>query len=220
MPRDDSSNNTDILASVVNRMNGFAYRCRNNKDFTMLFMWGEVQLLTGYMATAFTGPERRSYADLTHPQDVERVYGVVDDALAARTNWSIDYRLVRADGREQWVHEVGGGVFDNDVLLYLEGIIIDCDAQKRTEIATVALLNAISTKTGLLLSDTIPIIDVLRTLRLLAINAKLEAGRAGAAGASFAVVAREVNRLADETGLRAARIVNVAAQLQTMLKQI
>ena len=45
------------------------------------------------------------------------------------------------------------------------------------------------------------------------------AARLTAAGASFAVVAREVNRLADETGLRASRIVNVAAQLQTMLKQ-
>jgi PAS domain-containing protein len=111
--------NPDVIGSIVGRMNGFLYRCRNDKNYSMMFMAGDVPLLTGFEAAEFIQENGRSYAGLTHAEDLERVYAAVDGALAKRENWSVDYRICRADGSERWVHEVGGGVWEGEVLHYL-----------------------------------------------------------------------------------------------------
>lgn len=215
---DDQTKDTSIIFSIINRMNGFLYRCRNDKAYSMMFMLGDVRLLTGYDSLTFTGPECRSYTGLTHPDDLESVYAAVDAALATRSNWGVDYRIKRADGSEIWVHEIGGGVYDGTELLYLEGVVIDSDRTRRAELHNLQMLGAISEKARLLLGNTVPIVEVLRTLRILAINARLEAGRAGPNGASFGFVAHEVSRLAEETSILAERIATVTGQLQDLLK--
>ena len=195
------------------------YRCKNDRDYTMTFMEGAVEALTGLPAPSFLGHPPTSYAGLTDPEDRQRVFDVVDAALEAKSNWSVDYRLVRADGSVQWVHEVGGGVFDADgTLLCLEGIVIDHAARKQMEIAAASLHWTIAEKCRALLLDTGPILDILSMLRMLAINARIEAARAGTAGAGFAVVAAEIGRLADETGARAARIAETTNGLQGLLR--
>ncbi len=215
---DEPNSEAAIIQSIINRMDGFLYRCRNDKAYSMMFMAGDVRLLTGFDAGAFTGAEARSYAAMTHPEDLDSVYAAVDAALAGKTNWSVDYRIQRADGSDRWVHEIGGGVYQGDELLYLEGVVIDSDRAKRDELHNVEMLAAISEKARLLLCNTVPIVEVLRTLRILAINARLEAGRAGPTGASFGFVAHEVSRLAEETSVLAERIATVTGQLQDLLK--
>lgn len=215
---DEQISETSIIHSIINRMDGFLYRCRNDKAYSMMYMAGDVRLLTGCEAIAFTGPESRSYAAMTHHDDLETVYAAVDAALADRTSWGVDYRIVRPDGTDRWVHEIGGGVYEGDELLYLEGVVIDSDRTRRGELHNIEMLQAISEKARLLLSNTVPIVEVLRTLRILAINARLEAGRAGPFGASFGFVAHEVSRLAEETSVLAERIATVTGQLQDLLK--
>lgn len=216
----DRANGThDIIESIVRRMNGFLYRCRNDKDYSMIFMVGDVPLLTGKQAQAFTRERGDSYAAMTHPDDLEAVYAAVDEGLARRTNWGVDYRIRWADGSDRWVHETGGGVWQGDELLFLEGIVIDIDRGKRTELHNIDMLAAISEQARLLLADTEPIVEILRTLRILAINARLEAGRAGTAGAAFGFISQEVSRLAEETSVLAEHIADVTAQLQGLLQK-
>lgn len=207
----------EIIRSIVGRMNGFLYRCRNDKAYSMIFMAGDVHLLTGKHSGDFTRQGGQSYAAMTHPDDLETVYAAVDDALALRRNWSVDYRIVRADGSERWVHEIGGGVWRGDEQLYLEGLVIDCDNAKRFEIKSSTKLAAISDQARIMVGDTVPIVEILRTLRILAINARLEAGRAGTAGAAFGFVAQEVSRLAEETSVLAEHISDVTRDLQSLL---
>ena len=184
----------------------------------MIFMSGNVAKLTGYDAAAFTGPVPRSYAAMTHPDDLDTVYAAVDAALNRRDNWAVDYRIKRRDGIAHWVHEVGGGVWDGDQLQYLEGIVIDIETAKQSDLRNAGLLGSISSKARTLVTHTVPIVEVLRTLRILAINARLEAGRAGPSGAGFAFVAHEVSRLAEETSVLAEQIADVTRQLQDLLK--
>lgn len=215
---DDSPSELTVIHSIVNRMNGFLYRCRNDKAYSMMFMAGDVRNLTGYDAASFTGREGRSYTAQTHPDDLPAVYAAVDAALAGRTNWNVDYRIVRPDGSTVWVQEIGGGVFAGAELMYLEGVVIDADRSRLAELHNIQMLEAISEKARALLGNTVPIVEVLRTLRVLAINARLEAGRAGPYGASFGFVAHEVSRLAEETSVLAERIATVTGQLQHLLK--
>ena len=214
----DRANDTrEIVDSIVGRMSGFLYRCRNDKDYSMMYMAGDVPLLTGKPAQAFTRERGDSYAAMTHPDDLEAVYAAVDEGLARRTNWSVDYRIRRADGTDRWVHETGGGVWRGEELLFLEGIVIDTDRGKRTELHNFQMLAAISEQARILLADTEPIVEILRTLRILAINARLEAGRAGTAGAAFGFISQEVSRLAEETSVLAEHIAEVTGQLQALL---
>lgn len=206
-----------IIGSIVRRMDGFLYRCRNDRDYSMIFMAGDVAGVTGLDSVAFTGPQRRSYAGMTHPDDLEAVFAGVDKALAGRTNWHVDYRICRPDGTARWVREIGGGVFDGDELLFLEGVVVDSDASRRAELHNIEMLEAISGKSRLLMKSTVPIVNVLRTLRILAINARLEAGRAGPAGASFGYVANEVSRLSEETAQLAEAISTITTELNALV---
>jgi methyl-accepting chemotaxis protein len=62
------------------------------------------------------------------------------------------------------------------------------------------------------------ILGELRTLKLLALNARIEAARAAEHGAGFAVVAQEMKSLADTTREEADRIRSLMVTLQTLLK--
>lgn len=212
------SDESGIIASIIKRMDGFLYRCRNNKDYSMIFMVGDVLELTGVDPARFIGAESCSYAGMTHKDDLEKVYAAVDIALEGRSNWTVDYRICRADGSVVWVREIGGGVYQGNDLLYLEGLVINSDLTRRAELANMEMLAAISDKARLLMVNTVPIVEVLRTLRILGINARLEAGRAGSAGAAFGFVAQEMSRLANETSILAERIASVTGQLQELLK--
>jgi len=208
----------EVTRSIVGRMNGFLYRCRNDKAYSMIYMAGDVPKLTGLPSEVFTRPNGQSYTALIHSDDLDQSYAAVDAALATRTNWAMDYRIRRADGTDRWVHEVGGGVWTANELLYLEGVVIDCDDRKQIALRNAALLAAISEQARILLSDTVPIVEILRTLRILAINSRLEAGRAGPAGAAFGFVAKEVSCLAEETSVLADHIASVTGKLQGLLK--
>ena len=209
----------EVIGSIVHRTNGFVYRCRNDRDYSMILMEGAVPALTGYPAEEFISTPQRSYSGLTHPEDTETVFAAVDAALEKGENWSVDYRLVRPDGTTRWVHEVGGGVVDaNGTLQFLEGIVLDHEARKREEETRGARNQQITAFCRNLVSETKPILSVLRELRILAINARIEAARAGQAGAGFAVVAGEVGRIANETTTRASSVSDLTEELQKLLR--
>lgn len=209
----------EIIGSILHRTHGFVYRCRNDRDYSMLLMEGAVAELTGYPKDDFLTAPQRSYSGLTHPEDTESVFAAVDAALLRRENWSVDYRLVRPDGTVRWVHEVGGGVFDAaGELQFLEGIVLDHEARKNEEAQRAERNSQIAIFCRNLVSETKPILNVLRELRILAINARIEAARAGQAGAGFAVVAGEVGRIANETTTRASAVTELTEELQKLLR--
>lgn len=208
-----------VIGSIVHRTNGFVYRCRNDRDYSMLLMEGAVAELTGYTASAFLQAPQRSYAGLCHPDDTSTVYAAVDTALEKQENWTVDYRLVRPDGSTRWVHEIGGGVFDAlGELEFLEGIVLDHEARRAEDTERGKRTELIAGHCRTLVQETKPVLRVLRELRILAINARIEAARAGRAGAGFAVVAGEVGRIADETAARASRVADLTEELQSLLR--
>lgn len=46
------------------------------------------------------------------------------------------------------MREIGGGVFQGDELLYLEGVVVDSDRNRRAELRNIEMLEAISEKPG------------------------------------------------------------------------
>lgn len=211
----------DILgafASIADRMQGFLYRCRNDSAYTMLFMTNGMRTICGYDPAEFIDNSQRTYTSITHPDDVPLVDAAVARAVAAKSNWTIDYRLTPKAGTPIWVHEIGGGVFGNaGDLLYLEGFVVSVDDRKNVEDENRVLLEGIGNVSGRIVQETSAILGILRSLKMLGINARIEAARSAGSGAGFEVVAQEITNLATSSSEAAQRIKRLMDELQGLL---
>lgn len=118
------------LTTFLSNLPGMAYRCRNDKSWTIEFVSHGALALTGYPPEDLVRNRKVAYADLIHPQDRSKVWEQVQEALSQREPFVLNYRIIRANGEECWVWEQGRGVFDErDQLVALEGLVLDDTAR-------------------------------------------------------------------------------------------
>ncbi|RWF63907.1 sensor domain-containing diguanylate cyclase [Mesorhizobium sp.] len=131
----------DALLSITGRMDGYLYRCRNDQSYTMLYISDGIFTVSGYRPSDFIHNAVRDYVSAIHPDDLAAVYAAVDNALEARCNWNVDYRIVPRVGEPLWVREIGGGVWDEaGELEFLEGFVVDISDRKVVEDLNAQLL--------------------------------------------------------------------------------
>ena len=73
----------------------------------------------------FLGAQKRSITSVTHPDDRGPVEREIAAALAADRPFSLEYRIMHADGRIRWVLERGVKTVDRYGVEWLDGIIFD-----------------------------------------------------------------------------------------------
>lgn len=192
----------DFQTSILGRMNGFLYRCRADENYTMLEMTDGIERVFGYSADEIVGNRTRTFTSIMCEEDVPVMDEVVGKALEERIDWTMEYRIRHSDGHFIWVTETGGGVWDEaGELLYLEGSIINIESLYQRIDEQTADMRVTASKTG-------EILQSLRYLKLLAVNAGIEAARAGTAGSGFAVLAAEMRTLANSSEEAARAISN------------
>ncbi|MBI5818463.1 MAG: PAS domain S-box protein, partial [Verrucomicrobia bacterium] len=98
------------LFTLMSNLPGMAYRCCNDRNWTMEFVSQGALALTGYTADELMQSTRISYAQVIHPDDRDAVWDAVQAALQARQSFQMVYRIVTATGVENWVWEKGQGV--------------------------------------------------------------------------------------------------------------
>ncbi len=121
------------LKALVENIPGVAYRCACDEHWTMEIISEEIKQLCGYPASDFVANAVRSFASIIHPDDVKMVTQAVLESVGNRRPYVVAYRLLNADGQARWVLDNGQGVFDDEQLLWLDGVIIDITAQKEAE---------------------------------------------------------------------------------------
>lgn len=192
----------DFQTSVLGRMSGFLYRCRADENYTMLDMTDGIERVFGYAADEIIGNRSRTFTSIMYEEDVPLMDEVVGQALEGRTDWTMEYRIRHRAGHLVWVTETGGGVWDaSGTLLYLEGSIINIESLYQRIDEQTAGMRVTASKTN-------EILQSLRYLKLLAVNAGIEAARAGTAGSGFAVLAAEMRTLANSSEEAARAISN------------
>ena len=123
------------FSALMENLPGMAYRCLNDRDWTMEFVSNGSLKLTGYPAADFVVHRTVTYGkDIIHPKDQQGVWDAVQTALDDKQPYVLTYRILTADNKEKWVREQGSGTFGTDgALQALEGFITDITEQKITE---------------------------------------------------------------------------------------
>lgn len=124
------------LSTLMANLPGMAYRCLNDREWTMKFISQGCCSLTGYRVSDLIDNQKISYGQLIHPDDREDIWNHAQEALRQHRPFTYEYRIRAADREEKWVLEQGEGVFsEQGEVLALEGFITDITEQKQAEAA-------------------------------------------------------------------------------------
>ncbi|MGQ4276901.1 bifunctional diguanylate cyclase/phosphodiesterase [Pseudidiomarina sp. E22-M8] len=144
------------LQTLMDSLPGMAYRCKNDKFWTMEMVSRGARKLTGYDVTELQNNATIPYIDIIHPEDKMKVAAAVKLAVENDDYFKINYRIIRADGVLRWVWEQGKGVRSKSgEMAHLEGFILDVTEQylqqeRITEIAFTDELTGLPNRPGLL----------------------------------------------------------------------
>ncbi|MFH0946894.1 MAG: response regulator [Planctomycetota bacterium] len=109
---------------------GLVYLCEGDERFSMIYINARAEELTGYPREDFLD-SRVSLTELTHPEDKEHVVRSIEQALASRERFHVEYRARHRSGKWRWFSEEGVGVFRDGQMLYLEGYVRDITHERR-----------------------------------------------------------------------------------------
>ena len=123
------------LSTLIANLPGMAFRCRNDKYWTMLFVSKGCEALTGFTVDELTNSHVLSYARIIHPEDRRMVMDLVSKKVDSKLHYQMTYRIITKSDEIKWVKENAVGVFDeHDKLLFIEGLIIDITLQHENEL--------------------------------------------------------------------------------------
>ena len=124
------------LRTLMANLPGIAYRCAFLRDWPFDFVSEGALALTGYTPDELAAGGGIPYGNLIHPDDEQRVWDTVRDAVSRHVPFDVEYRIRTKDGAEKWVFERGRAVSSPGAESpFVEGFITDITEHKRAEAA-------------------------------------------------------------------------------------
>ncbi len=121
--------------TLLGNLPGMVYRCRNDQQWTMEFISDGCYEMTGYQPDDILYNKKISYNEIIVKEDRERIWNDVQESLNHTKPYTLEYRIICADGKIKWVWERAKGIFNEaGQLLHIEGFISDVTEQKNAEI--------------------------------------------------------------------------------------
>jgi diguanylate cyclase (GGDEF)-like protein/PAS domain S-box-containing protein len=123
----------DNFRTLVENIPGAVFRSRI--EGTVEHVSVGIESLTGEPRERYLSGDV-SFGELIHPDDREHVQAAMTEAIAQRTAYHVEYRIVSEDGRVRWVAERGRATYDQiGRATWLDSVILDIDDGKRAELA-------------------------------------------------------------------------------------
>ena len=128
------------MKNLMDNLPGIAYRCKNDKNWTMEFISAGCRQLTGYEAEDLQLNKKISFNDLIHPDDRQRVWDETQKAIKEGQHYRLEYRIRTFDDQEKWVWEQGSLVNGSHGIKTLEGFIADISDRRQREFNLQSLI--------------------------------------------------------------------------------
>ncbi len=126
--------NEEQFRTLVDNIPGVSYRCLIDKDWTMLYISDAINALSGYPPEDFIHNAVRTFDSINHSEDRKMIAEAVDECIKKKEPFTVEYRIIHADGRILWVAEKGQASFnEKGESLFLDGAIFDITDQKMAE---------------------------------------------------------------------------------------
>ena len=114
------------LGALVDNMPGIVYQCLLDENFTMDFMSDYCEKITGFKADDFLGNKKLAYADLIHPDDLDHVNKIIEEAIEKKSAFFMEYRLKDKNGKYHKVGEHGSAMVDKQGKVHhLQGLVFE-----------------------------------------------------------------------------------------------
>ncbi|MBN2728658.1 MAG: PAS domain S-box protein [Bacteroidales bacterium] len=123
------------LSTLMANLPGMAYRCLNDKKWTMLFVSSGSTELSGYAPYELINNQSISYGDVIHPEYRQYIWNRIEEHIFKNKSFELEYQIVHKNGSIRWVLERGQAVLgQNGQITALEGFISDITAAKYAEL--------------------------------------------------------------------------------------
>jgi PAS domain S-box-containing protein len=122
-----------LLRALMVNVPGAIYRSAWHANYTLELISDEIERISGYPASNFLASNKRTLLSLIHRDDRETIFETIDRAKDAGGSFSVEYRIVRADGEVRWVLDRGQLVPGPGGRLWLDGAIFDVTERRAAE---------------------------------------------------------------------------------------
>ncbi len=162
--RSDARNLEALNRELIESVRAVVRRAEPS-SFRTTFVNKHVEEILGYPVTGWL-KNPSFWVEHLHPEDRERTVSFTEKAVQEQRNHELEYRMIAADGRSVWLHEIVNVIVEDGVTIELVGVSGDITVRKRTE-ESMALFRKLIDGSN----DAIEVIDPI-TLHFLDINDK------------------------------------------------
>lgn len=137
------------IRSMMNNNPGVTFRCNLDSNWSMRVLSDAIEPLTGWQSEDFLNGTVH-LGQLIHPEDALRVNYIVEDAVANKSSYTVEYRITDREGQEKWVSEFASAIYhDNGTPDALDGVLIDITESKQKNAEFEGIANAINYATSM-----------------------------------------------------------------------
>lgn len=122
---------TQQYSTMVESIPGVVYRAQLEPGHRFQYISDDIADMTGYMAQEFQGQSSTRYAEIVHPDDLNRVQTYIQNQLNLQQPYQLQYRILTKSGEIKYISEQGRGTFNRSgKLLYVDGVLNDVTARE------------------------------------------------------------------------------------------
>lgn len=121
------------LQTLIENIPGAVFRCTAHFPHRMKHVSRNVESLTGVAAEEFLAG-RADWTKLIVPEDLPGTDRRIEESIAARQPYDVEYRVTGKNGEIRWVHERGRAEYSlSGVAEFLDGVVLDITDRKLAE---------------------------------------------------------------------------------------
>ena len=121
------------LRSLVDNIPAVVYQDSANEEWTTIYVSPRIRTMLGVEPEDWTG-ESRLWAEMMHPDDLDRAIAAVDEGIESAHSYALEYRMIRPDGRVVWIRDEADTLRDADGNPFvIQGLMYDITDRKDAE---------------------------------------------------------------------------------------